>query len=244
MLSPCRIDLSTRRCCWGPMKQYPPPPLSTFRLAPSPPPPNPTRIHPPALWHKIWKYCCHWELTLFPFSAIDRYIHGSSIMHDSTAPGLTCSSKGWESCMAQSEVYSLLKARLKHDRARPLRVLAFAPALRFLRSHILCRLDLQKSFGWGCKPRSLVSISMQEDYIRTLRSCSPCLSLVDCYANTKITQRALKVSRVFLCWSWTLYRRRRRNSSSNLVFYAQSTIAVISGRRRRRRRQQQQQKQH
>ena len=65
--------------------------------------------------------------------------------------------------------YSLVK--VKHDRARPVWSLKLdwlcartAAEWIIVRSQILCR--LQKSFGWDCKPRSLVCIRMQKDHIR------------------------------------------------------------------------------
>ena len=89
--------------------------------------------------------------------------------------------------------HSLSKARVKHDeRGHQMNgdryVLGFAPALRFLRSQILCRL-YKSPLGERCP----VYIRMQKHHIGTLKVLSPCPSSVD-YVNTKITQHALKLS--------------------------------------------------
>ena len=125
------------------MKQYPPP-SPYLPLAPTPSPtPHPTRIHPPAFRHKIWKYCCHWGLTLFPFLW--------PLIATSMAP-LLCTILQRLDLRVPQRVESHAWRRAKYTRytrllkpdlstiERDRYALGFASALRFLRSQILCRL--------------------------------------------------------------------------------------------------------
>ena len=74
-------------------------------------------------------------------------------------------------------------------------VLGFAPTLRFIRSQILYRLYESPSNETGNRTSVCLSACKNITYARQ-RSCSPRQSSMD-YGHTKITQHALKVSRVF-----------------------------------------------
>ena len=90
-------------------------------------------------------------------------------------------------------------------------MLGFAPALRFLRSQILCR--LYKNHSDEAISRGHLHVYAWKMITHAcLRSCSTRLSLVD-YGNIKITQHALKVPEPSECWSWMFCGRRRRRKA-------------------------------
>ena len=86
-------------------------------------------------------------------------------------------------------------------------MLDFAPALRFLRSQILCRLHKSPP-DEAINRGPLCACACKEITYTRWRSCSPSQCSVN-YRNAKIIQHALKVS-CLECWSWTLSKRRRR----------------------------------
>ena len=96
--------------------------------------------------------------------------------------------------------------------------LGFAPALRFLRSQILCR-----------PYKSPSDESTNRDHIRTLKIPYACESSVD-YENTKLTQHALKTCH-YLHNIEVGHNTKEREETQAITFLSTTLIVSVSTKR-------------